>query len=226
MTGVWYILKVRSSKMKKGFLLHNLETRENSEPRFCLCSKHSVCVIHEHRGWICYSKQQKRYSISTLYPSRCPLTVSFSTAAQVTLMVVLFISTTPTSMGASNGTERQWQAGWVRCAKEYWAKYPQKKKKRRCCYFTIFPWVANDGVWLRSVPFIIDSLNFDLKGREVADVTDNERRCRRIVGVPVRPAAHHSPPQHPVPEVGSIEVTFVHFLQRSKEHPIRHKSFL
>lgn len=43
----------------------------------------------------------------TLYPSKCPLTVSLSTAAQVTLMVVLFSSTTPTSIGASKGTERE-----------------------------------------------------------------------------------------------------------------------
>lgn len=88
-------------------------------------------------------------------------------------------------------------------------------------YFTIFSGVADDRVWLGPVSFPIDSLNFDLKGREFADVEDGEGRCCCVVAVPVGPAAHHSPPQHPVLEVRAVEVTFVHFLQQSEEQPVR-----
>lgn len=109
----------------------------------------------------------------------------------------------------------------------------QKKKKKdivcgkqKAIFFTIFSWVADHRVRLRPLPYLIDSLNFDLEGREVVYVLDNEQRFSRFILVPVGPAAQHLPPHHLISEFRSTEVTLVHFLQWMKEHKMRRWLFL
>lgn len=143
----------------------------------------------------------------TLYPSKCPRTVSLSTGAQVTLMVVPFSRRMPTFSGASSGTGKH---DPERCL----YTSPLGASELLLLLFTIFSGVADDRVRLRSQPFLIDSLDFHLKGRKVLYVIDYKRWCGCVFFMPVRPAAHHSPPHHPVLKVGAVKVTFVHFLQR------------
>ncbi len=79
---------------------------------------------------------------------------------------------------------------------------------------TVLSRVSNGGFGLRAFSHLINSLHFNVKGREVAHICDDKGWRLDGFDVPGRSVAQNFPPHHFIFKTWAVETMSVHFLQK------------